>query len=93
MTQIDYIKNLAKYGLENDQDKLISVINEVIEYSKNTKKLNLALQLQALVKNTGENSSNRFIKVGSPSYLRSFEDKEVEELILQKFAFLIQRLY
>jgi len=50
MTQLDYIKDLAKYGLENNQEKLVSVVNEIIEYSKSTKKLNLAIQLQGMVK-------------------------------------------
>lgn len=45
MSQFDYIKDIAKYGLENDQEKLLSVLNELIEHSRNTKKLNFAIQL------------------------------------------------
>ena len=40
MSQFDYIKDIAKYGLENDQEKLLSVLNELIEYSKKSKKTN-----------------------------------------------------
>ena len=39
MAQLDYIKEIAKYGLENDQERLLSVLNELIEHSKKTKKL------------------------------------------------------
>jgi hypothetical protein len=43
MAQLDYIKEIAKYGLENDQERLLSVLNELIEHSKKTKKLNFAI--------------------------------------------------
>ena len=45
MTQFDLIKEIAKYGLENDQERLLSVLNDLIEHSKKTKKINFALQL------------------------------------------------
>lgn len=87
MTQLDYIKDLAKYGLENNQEKLVSVVNEIIEYSKSTKKLNLAIQLQGMVKDAVKGPDNhKLLKVGSPSYFRNQEDKETEELILQKLT-------
>lgn len=52
MSQFDYIKDIAKYGLENDQEKLLTVLNELIEHSKNTKKLNFAIQLQSILKDS-----------------------------------------
>ena len=50
MTQINYIKELVKYGLENDQEKFKAALNELIEYAKQTKKTNYALQLQSNLK-------------------------------------------
>ena len=43
MSQFDYIKDIARYGLENDQENLMNAVNELIAYSKNTKKLNFAI--------------------------------------------------
>ena len=44
MSQFDFIKDIAKFGLENDQDKLLSSLNEFIEHAKQTTKINFALQ-------------------------------------------------
>lgn len=87
MSQFDYIKDIAKYGLENDQDKLLTVLNELIEHSKNTKKLNFAIQLQSILKDSIRlQKSNNLTKVGSDSYFNRIEDKEVGDLILEKLT-------
>ena len=87
MSQLDYIKDIAKYGLENDQEKLLYVLNELIEHSKNTKKLNFAIQLQSILKDSQkQQKSNALTKVGSESYFNRIEDKEVGELILEKLT-------
>lgn len=87
MTQLDYIKELAKYGLENNQEKLVSTINEIIEYSKSTKKLNLAVQLQAYVRESVRVENNpKLLKVGSPAYFKHHDERELEELILQRLT-------
>ncbi|QQV01418.1 MULTISPECIES: AAA family ATPase [Chryseobacterium] len=87
MSQFDYIKDIAKYGLENDQEKLMSVLNELIEHSKNTKKLNFAIQLQSILKDSlKQQRSNSLTKVGSESYFNRIEDREVGELILEKLT-------
>lgn len=87
MSQLDYIKDLAKYGLENNQEKLVSVVNDIIEYSKSTKKLNLAIQLQSLVRDSVKNNDHhKLVKVGSPNYFRNQDEREAEELILQKLT-------
>jgi len=52
MSQFDYIKDIAKFGLENDQNSLTSVLNQLIDYSKKTKKLNFAIQLQSILKDS-----------------------------------------
>ena len=87
MSQLDYIKDIAKYGLENDQEKLLYVLNELIEHSKNTKKLNFAIQLQSILKDSQkQQKSNALTKVGSESYFNRIEDEEVAVLILEKLT-------
>jgi AAA+ superfamily predicted ATPase len=87
MAQINYIKELVKYGLENDQEKFKAALNELIEYAKQTKKTNYALQLQSILKDAIRNEQNRGPKlVGSPSYFTRIEDRELNELILEKIT-------
>ena len=87
MSQFDYIKDIAKYGLENDQEKLFSVLNELIEYSKKSKKTNFAIQLQSILKDSiRQQKISPLAKVGSDSYFNKLEDKEVGDLILEKLT-------
>lgn len=87
MSQFEYIKNIAKFGLENDQEKLLTVLNELVEHSKKTKKINFALQLQSILKEAVHyQKSNSLTKVGSDTYYNRIEDKEVSELILEKLT-------
>ena len=87
MSQFDYIKDIAKYGLEDDQEKLLSVLNELIEYSKNTKKLNFAIQLQSILKESfKQQKTSSLSKVGSIGYFNKIEDREVGDLILEKLT-------
>lgn len=87
MSQLDYIKDLARYGLENNQEKLRSVVNDIIEYSRSTKKLNLAVELQNFVQESLKpDSAQKLVRVDSPAYYRGQEDREVDELILQKLT-------
>lgn len=85
MSQIDYIKDIAKYGLENDQERLLTVLNELIEYSKKSKKLNFAIQLQSILKDAiRQQGTNTLTKVGSETYYQKLDDKELADLILEK---------
>lgn len=85
MSQFDYIKDIAKFGLENDQERLLSVLNELIEHSKKTKKLNFAIQLQSILKDAiRQQSTNTLTKVGSDNYYQKLDDREIAELILEK---------
>ena len=87
MSQFDYIKDIAKYGLENDQEKLLSVLNELIDYSKKSKKTNFAIQLQSILKESiRQQKTSSLTKVGSDSYFNRIEDKEVGDLILEKLT-------
>ena len=87
MSQFDYIKEIAKYGLENDQERLLAVLNELIEHSKRTKKVNFAIQLQSILKETlRRQKSSGLTKVGSDQYFQRLEDREMGDLILEKLT-------
>lgn len=87
MSQFDYIKEIAKHGLKNDQEQLLSTLNELIEYSKKTKKVNFAIQLQSILKDTlREQQTSGLTKVGSEKYYQRIEDREVGDLILEKLT-------
>lgn len=87
MTQFDFIKEIAKYGLENDQERLLSALNELIDHSKNTKKLNLALQLQSIIKESMRSQGSKILsKVGSDLYHNRTDEREINELILEKLT-------
>jgi SpoVK/Ycf46/Vps4 family AAA+-type ATPase len=87
MSQFDYIKEIAKSGLENNQEKLLSILNELIDYSKKTKKLNFAIQLQSILKDSiRQQQTNNLTKVGGEKYFNRIEDKETNELILEKLT-------
>lgn len=87
MSQFNYIKEIAKYGLENDREGLLSSLNELIEYSKKTKKVNFAIQLQSILKDAiKEQRTSSLTKVGSETYYDRVADREVGELILEKLT-------
>lgn len=87
MSQFNYIKDIAKFGLENDQEKLLTVLNELIEHSKQTKKINFALQLQSILKESlRQDKTSSLIKVGSESHFNRIEDREYNDLILEKLT-------
>lgn len=87
MSQSDYIKNIAKYGLENDQEKLMEVLNELIEYSKQSKKVNFAIQLQSILKESfRQHKDSPLTKVGSDNYFNKLDDRELNDLILEKLT-------
>lgn len=87
MSQYDYIKDLAKLGLKNDQEGLLDVLNELIEYSKKTKKTNFALQLQSIVKEAiREQQGKGLVRVGTPKHQLREENREIKELIIEKLT-------
>lgn len=88
MSQFDYIKDIARYGLENDQERLLKVLEELIEYSKKTKKVNFALQLQSILKEGLKHQQNNsgLSKVGSQKYYIKEADKQIDDLIIEKIT-------
>jgi len=87
VSQFDYIKDIAKFGLENNQSSLMQTLNELIEHSKKTKKVNLAIQLQSILKESLRTPKTAALtKVGSDAYFNQIEDRELQELILEKIT-------
>lgn len=87
MSQSDYIKDIAKYGLENDYEKLLLALNELIDHSKRTKKINFAIQLQSILRDSiRQQQTSGLSIVGSPKHILKEEDKEMSELILEKLT-------
>lgn len=87
MSQFDYIKDIARYGLENDQERLLNVLNELIDYSKKTKKVNFAIQLQSILKEGLRSyKTSSLTKTGSPQHLQQVDDRELSDLILEKLT-------
>jgi SpoVK/Ycf46/Vps4 family AAA+-type ATPase len=87
LSQFDYIKDIAKFGLENDQDKLLSALNELIEHSKQTKKINFALQLQSILKESlRQAKTSNLSKVGSEPFFNRLDDRELNDLIIEKLT-------
>lgn len=87
MTQSNFIRDIAKYGLENDQEKLLIALEELIAHSKKAKKVNFALQLQSLLKDTIRNQQvNGLTTVGSAKHILREEDREVNEFIIEKIT-------
>lgn len=87
MSQFDYIKEIARHGLENDQEQLLNALNQLIEHSRQTKKTNFALQLQSILKEgLRHQQSSGLTKVGSKKYYLKEDDREFNELIIEKLT-------
>lgn len=87
MSQFDFIRDLAKYGLENDQEKLLSVLSDLIDHSKKSKKINFALQLQSLLKESiRQQQTSGLVKTGSQKHVLREDDREVSEFVIDKLT-------
>src|SRR5690625_7746561 len=87
MSQFEYIKDIAKYGLENDQERLTYTLNELIDYSKKTRKTSFAIQLQSILKEGIREREEAGIAIhGSRKHLIREEDHKVRDFILEKIT-------
>jgi AAA+ superfamily predicted ATPase len=87
MSQNDYIKDLAVYSLENNQELLQQTLRELIDYSHKTKRTNLAIQLQSILQDGIRKQNLAGIKaVGSSSYYTAQEEKALDDLVLEKIT-------
>ena len=87
MSQNAYIKEIVKYGLENDQERLLSVLNQLIEHSRKSKRINFALQLQSILKEGLKHQETKGLaRVGSRKFLLKQEEKIIDELVIDKLT-------
>lgn len=87
MTQNAYIKEIVKYGLENDQENLLTVLNQLIEHSRKSKRINFALQLQSILKEGLKHQQRKGLaKVGSQKFLLKEEERIIDELVIDKLT-------
>ena len=86
MSQFDLIKNLAKHSLENDREQLLHALNQLVEHSRKTNKLNFALQLQSIIRDSLQSKTSTLTKVGSDAWKQRVEDRETGDLILDKIT-------
>jgi AAA+ superfamily predicted ATPase len=85
LTQFDYIKDIARFGLENDQEKLKDSLQEMIEHARKSKKTNLAIQLQSILKEAiRHHSAGGSIKTSSGIRFEAPNSKGVDDLILDQ---------
>lgn len=86
MSQFDHIKDIAKFGLENDREKLFGALNELIEHSKKTRKVNFALQLQSLLKDSIRHQQISNLKSGTYKHLVNESESDINEFIIEKIT-------
>lgn len=87
MSQNAYIKDIVKFSLENDQEQLIHVLNELIEHSRKSRKVNFALQLQSILKEGLKHQSTKGLsKVGSKKFYLKEEERIIDDLVIDKLT-------
>ena len=87
MSQFDYIKDIAKYSLDNDQEQLQKTLQALIDYSLRVKKTNFALQLQSILKEASQRREygKMAVVTSSRQTLREM-DKEIENFVIEKLT-------
>ena len=87
MGQNDYIKSIAQYSLENNQELLQKTLRELIDFSKKKKRTNLAIQLQSILQD-GIRKQNMagLHPLGSNTYYTIAEEKALDSLVLEKIT-------
>lgn len=87
MTQLTYIRDIAKYGFENDKQKLVDVLQQFVEFSFKSKKVNLALQLQSVLDTASQHNTNAISRVEQQGRSRISElSNQPDELVLEKLT-------
>jgi hypothetical protein len=85
LTQFDFIKDIARFGLENDQERLKDSLQDMIEHARKSKKTNLAIQLQSILKEAiRHHSSGGASKTSSGIRFDVPSNKGLDDLILDQ---------
>lgn len=81
MKQSDYIKEIARLALSNDNSQLVELLYDFISYSQKNNRSKLAIQLQEIIKDTGR--TEELGKLREINH-RTDIDNGCEDIILQK---------
>jgi len=87
MSQNNYIKEIVRHSLENDQEQFILALNNLIEYSQKNKRVNFALQLQSILKEgLKHQQTSGLSKVGTKKFLLKEDEKIIDNLVIDKIT-------
>jgi SpoVK/Ycf46/Vps4 family AAA+-type ATPase len=75
MSQYDYIKEIARYALANDNTRLLETLYALVEYAQLTNKNNFALQLQSIIK------ESRRRETFYVNRLKTLNDEELDGIV------------
>lgn len=86
MSQFSYIKEITRYALLSDEERLKEQVQGLIEYSRKINKHHFALELQSILK---ESWQKQAVNSGATFHNRiteavSIEDQSLRDLILEK---------
>lgn len=81
MKQSDYIREIARLALSNDNSQLVELLYDFISYSQKNNRSKLAIQLQEIIKDTGR--TEELEKLREINH-RTDIDNGCEDIILQK---------
>lgn len=88
MSHYDYIKEITRYALQNDEKRLKEKVQGLINYSKKINKHNFALELQSILKESWQKQAvnSGTFSHGSVSGSIPIEDRSLKDLILEKLS-------
>lgn len=81
MKQSDYIREIARLALSNDNSQLVELLYDFISYSQKNNRSKLAIQLQEIIKDTGR--TEELEKLREINH-RTDIDNGCDDIILQK---------
>ena len=80
MKQSDYIKQLAKFALANDNDSLLDLLYQYVDYSQQNNRSKFATEILSIIKDSNREQS--FNKLKEIRLSKNFESK-ADDYILQ----------
>ncbi|MDZ7717844.1 MAG: hypothetical protein U5K72_03360 [Balneolaceae bacterium] len=89
MSQYDYIKEITRYALQNDEKRLKEKVQGLIDYSKKINKHNFALELQSILKQSWQKQAVNCRTCLFKSRIAEsvpIEDQSLKDLILEKLS-------
>ncbi len=87
MKQSDYIKQLTKLALANDNDRLLDLLYQFVDYSQQNKRSKFATEILSIIKDAGREQS--FNKLKEFRLSKSFDNKAgdyILQTVMSSFA-------